>query len=126
MRKLFILLALLLVGCQSAVDRQHQEALRRLDGINQANLVAEVASILALPKEKRTFDLPQGLWTPAIVKLAPVTVRCYDDGVAILFEKWVSKESGLYVAPGGRVHSDSEAQIGVRRKVTNEIDWYAL
>jgi hypothetical protein len=126
MRVFLTLLALLLIGCQSAADRQHREALARLGTIHQATLVTEVASILALPEEKRAFELPPTLWTPEIAKLSPVTVRCYDDGVAILIEKQGSKESGLYVAPGGRVRSASEATMGVRRKVTTEIDWYAL
>jgi len=126
MRCLFAILTLFLLGCESALDRQHKEALQRLSAINQVQLVTEVESILALPDEKRAFDLPKDMWTPEIIKLHPVAVRCYDEGIAILLKKWVSKESGFYVTPGAQSHSTSEAPIGVRRKISDEIEWYAL
>ena len=123
---LIALFALILLGCESSLDRQHREALGRLEAVDNEELVKGVALILALPEEQKTFDLPRDLWTPEIVKLEPVAVRYYGDGVAILIKKWVSKESGFYVAPGGRVERGSDPQIGVRRKITKEIDWYAL
>lgn len=126
MRYLFAILLLFLFGCESKVDQQHKDALERLSAIDQARLVTEVASIMALPEDQRAFELPNNMWTPEIIKLHPMSVRCYEDGIAILLKKWVSKESGIYVTPKGRSHSPSEALIGVRRKISDQIEWYAL
>jgi len=124
MKCIIIIPLLFLVSCGDYnLDRQYRKALKRLDLVDQELLLKDVEGIISSEENIKNVNLPRDKWTSEILKMNPAWVRCYDDSVSILIERWGSSESGFQVRPAGvNVYEGDFPE----RRVSDKIKWYAL
>ncbi len=123
--RLLLLLALLpLAACSD--PRSH--SLSRLRGADAAGLRAEVAQLTAklLPPGGAEFvPLQPELWPVAFVKLRPLRLNLYRDGLAVSLKATPGVEYGLHIAMAGASVDQKSTERTQYEKVQDGV-WYFI
>lgn len=80
-----------------ALSGCNQKQIPELSVGEKKEIVRDARALLSKYTVDQVFEIEESEWPESFLKLEPVVVRRYGDGIGILRKKFVSSESGLFV-----------------------------
>ena len=99
--RLLLLLALLPIAACSDPRSDSLSRLRKADAAGLRAEVARLTVLLLLPAGPEIVPVQPELWPVAIVKLRPLRMNLYRDGLAVSLVATPGLEYGLHIVPAG-------------------------